>query len=242
MNIIRIETTNSTNTWVAEHEPSVSSPSLIYCISQTAGRGQRGNHWESEPGKNITASLVFHPENFPANEQFKISEAVAIALVEYLQEKGVEAIVKWPNDIYIGNKKICGILVEHMVMGKYITRSIAGFGLNLNQKEFLSDAPNPVSLTQLTGREYKLEEEIEEVANHLEKSITTLLHENLHGKFLRNLYRHDDSYHKFYDKVRNETLEAKIHSVTPAGILILQTETGETRDYAFKEVEFIINE
>ena len=94
MNIIRIETTNSTNTWVAEHEPSVSSPSLIYCISQTAGRGQRGNHWESEPGKNITASLVFHPENFPANEQFKISEAVAIALVEYLQEKGVEAKVK----------------------------------------------------------------------------------------------------------------------------------------------------
>ncbi|MCH5234845.1 MAG: biotin--[acetyl-CoA-carboxylase] ligase [Muribaculaceae bacterium] len=242
MNIIKLDSTDSTNNWLIQNEHSVESPALVFCISQTAGRGQRGNSWESEPGKNITASIIFHPENFPAHQQFKISEAVALTLTDYLDDKGVDAKVKWPNDIYVGDKKICGILVEHVVTGRNLSRTIAGFGLNLNQKEFLSDAPNPVSLSQITGKEYNLEEEIKEVANRLEKSLAKLNETDFHNKFLRNLYRHDGLHHKFYDRVRNENIKAKILTVAPEGILTLKTDKGETRDYAFKEVEFIINE
>ena len=242
MNIIKLDTADSTNSWVALNEPHIDTPALVYCVSQTAGRGQRGNKWESQPGKNITASLVFHPDNFAACHQFKISEAVSSALVAYLKEKGVEAKVKWPNDIYVGDKKICGILVEHMVTGRNITRTIAGFGLNLNQKEFLSDAPNPVSLIQLTGKEYNLETEIEIVANILEKALLKMNDENVHGDFLNCLYRHDHRTHKFHDKIKNETIKARIHDVAPDGVLSLMTDTGEKRDYAFKEVEFIIDD
>lgn len=242
MNILRLDTTDSTNSWVNENEQSIDSPALVYCISQTAGRGQRGNHWESEPGKNITASLLFHPDKFPANQQFKISEAVAISLVNYLRTKGVEAKVKWPNDIYVGDKKICGILVEHVVTGRNVTRTIVGFGLNLNQDKFLSDAPNPVSLTQLTGIEYNLEEEIDEVANHLERGLAKLLDSDLHTWFSGYLYRHDGCFHKFIDKIKKETIRAKIYEIAPDGTLTLMTERGEKRNYAFKEVEFIINE
>ena len=240
MDILRLDTADSTNSWIAKHEPYLPSTALVYCITQTAGRGQRGNSWESESGKNITASCVFHPENFPAADQFKISETIALALVEYLKDKGVEAKVKWPNDIYVGDKKICGILVEHVVTGKHISRTIAGFGLNLNQKEFKSDAPNPVSLTQITGKEYNLEEEINKVTAILDNRISDIFNENIHTDFLNNLWRYDESFHPFHDKLKNERITAKIHDVAPDGILTLITYDGEKREYAFKEIEFIL--
>ena len=240
MKIIRLETADSTNNWAAKNESAFPSPALIYCISQTAGRGQRGNSWESEPGKNITASTIFHPENFPAAQQFKISEIIALSLIDYLKKKGVEAKVKWPNDIYVGDKKICGILVEHAVVGRNITRTIAGFGLNLNQKKFVSDAPNPVSLTQITGQEYDIEKEIHEVSAFLDQYLDSLNNEDIHSRFLSKLWRYDGAFHKFHDKLKDQRIEAKIHNVAPDGILTLITKDGEKRDYAFKEIEFIL--
>lgn len=241
MEIKKIEAADSTNTWLTIHEKEVSSPSLVYCHCQTAGRGQRGNSWESEPGKNITASLIFHPKDFPAARQFEISEAVALALVDYLQSKGVKALVKWPNDIYAADKKICGILVEHVVLGKNVTRSIAGFGLNINQKKFLSDAPNPVALTQLTGKEYDIDAEIKEVAAYLKEYIEVLSRENkLHKQFLNSLWRNDGNYYDFHDKLKDEKIKAKINHVGKDGILSLQVENGNIREYAFKEVEYIL--
>lgn len=240
MNILRLETAASTNSWVAANEASIESPALVYAYAQTAGRGQRGNSWESEPGKNITASLLIHPVDFDACKQFRISEAVALAITDYLRGKGVEAKVKWPNDIYVGDKKICGILVEHVVTGKYITRTIAGFGINVNQKVFKSDAPNPVSLTQLTQREYDLGKEILSVASCLEKRLRDFSVIDYHKEFLERLWRMDDCFHTFRDKIRNERIQAKIHSVAEEGLLTLMTPEGEKRQFAFKEVEFIL--
>ena len=240
MNILRLETTDSTNTWVARNEDRLETPSLVYCITQSAGRGQRGNYWESEPGKNITASLLFHPQDFPANDQFRISEAVAIAIVDYFSEKGVMAKVKWPNDIYVGDQKICGILVEHVVTGKNISRTIAGFGINLNQEEFHSDAPNPVSLVQITGEKYELEKEIEKVAVQLGNRLSRLDDPTLHHDFMKLLWRNDGELHPFYDRKNDERISAKILSVAPEGIISLVTDKGETRNYAFKEIEFIL--
>ena len=241
MKILKIEIADSTNNWVAQHESELPSPSLVYCHQQTAGRGQRGNSWESEPGKNITASLIFHPEEFPAYLQFSISEAIALAIVDFLNDYGVKAQIKWPNDIYVGEKKICGILVEHVVSGQNIARSIAGFGININQTCFISDAPNPVSLSLLTGQQYNLEELTENLAAHLEKNLT-LLHnaEDCHSRFTSNLWRKDGNYHQFYDHTKKQHIKAFIHDVANNGMLTLITKENEARKYAFKEVEFIL--
>ena len=242
MKIVKLDKTDSTNTWIAQHEEELDKTSLVYCKEQTAGRGQRGNSWESEPGKNITASIVFHPENFPAEKQFLISEAIALAIVEFLREKGVEAKVKWPNDIYVGDKKICGILVEHVVVGRNITRTIAGFGININQKLFKSNAPNPVSLIMITGEQYDIDEEIEALASLLDSKITQIEYsEKIHDEFLNLLWRNDSRFYRFFDRKNNENILACIHSVGTDGVLTLKTNEGEKREYAFKEVEFTLD-
>lgn len=241
MNIIRLEKTDSTNTWASQHESELDLPALVYCLDQTSGRGQRGNKWESEPGKNITASLIFHPEEFPASNQFLISEAIALSIVGFLKGKGVEAKVKWPNDIYIGDKKICGILVEHVVLGRNIEKTIAGFGININQKHFVSDAPNPVSLTSITGLEYKLEEAIDNLAGYLKSFLKVSPSDiNIHQCFLENLWRFDNQFYPFFDRKTNEPIKAKISGVNAEGIMTLELENGSERKYAFKEIEFIL--
>lgn len=241
MNIVRLESTVSTNTWVAQNEETLPTPSFVYCHEQTAGRGQRGNSWESEPGKNITASLFFHPLDFEAKDQFIISEAIALAITEFLQQFGIQPKVKWPNDIYVDDKKICGILVEHSVTGRNITRTIAGFGININQTIFLSNAPNPVSLKILTGLEYDLTKLRMSLIELLEKYLKILdKSEFIHTRFHKLLWRLDGNYYNFYDRKKGENINAKIDSVAINGILSLQTKEGENRQYAFKEVEFII--
>ncbi|MCH5226949.1 MAG: biotin--[acetyl-CoA-carboxylase] ligase [Muribaculaceae bacterium] len=241
MKIVCLDTVDSTNTWVAQHEKELPSFALVMCEHQTTGRGQKGNKWESEPGKNITASLIFHPDKFKANAQFLISEAIAIAIVDFLKAMNVEAKVKWPNDIYVGDRKICGILVENVVIGQEISRSIAGFGININQTCFLSDAPNPVSLCQLTGREYDIFEMVEVLSGYLERNLLLLSKdgENIHERFLNSLWRKDGMY-EFYDRKIGETIEAKILDVAKDGVLTLATGEGEKRQYIFKEVEFIL--
>lgn len=241
MQVIGIESADSTNNWVAENEKNLPSPVLVYCKEQKAGRGQRGNSWESEPGKNITASLLCHPEEFPAICQFAISEAVALAVTDFLRGYGVETKVKWPNDIYHGDKKICGILVEHVVIGNQISRTIAGIGININQTKFISDAPNPVSLKIITGKQHDIEECVAQLATILENYMKTLRDkERLHREFLTSLWRNDGNFYKFHDRQTGETIYACIKDVDSRGILSLLTTDGESRSYAFKEIEFIL--
>ena len=241
MEIIKLDSVDSTNSWVIQNEEELPSPSLVYCVNQTAGRGQRGNSWESEPGKNVTASLIFHPENFPACQQFFILEAVALALTDFLREEGVDAKVKWPNDIYVGDKKIGGTLVEHYVTGKNITRTVAGFGLNLNQEKFYSDAPNPVSLTMLTGKVYDIDSVVKKISEFLEKNISTLGDPtSFHENFIKLLWRNDGEIYPFFDRKENRMIKAKIDSIAADGILTLLTDEDEEKKYAFKEVEFVL--
>lgn len=241
MKIVRLDSTDSTNSWIARNESSLSSPTLVYCNDQTAGRGQKGNSWESEPGKNITASLYFIPKDFLAVRQFEISEALALAIVGFLKEKGVDPMIKWPNDIYVGDQKICGILIEHVVTGKNITRTIAGFGININQTKFLSDAPNPVSLRQLTGRDFNIDECVNSLIIHLNKFLDALnISTHLHQNFLDSLWRKDGNFHSFFDRRNNEQILARIHDVETDGSLLLSTSSGEKRKFFFKEVEFIL--
>ena len=113
---------------------------MVTAYRQTAGQGQRGNSWEAEPGKNLTFSILYRPAGLPPMAQFAMSEAVALAVVDFLGVHGLEAKVKWPNDIYVGDRKICGILIRHSITATCVDYSVIGVGINANQTEFLSDA------------------------------------------------------------------------------------------------------
>ena len=241
MNIIELPEVDSTNSWVSCHWDEFPKPSMIYAISQNQGRGQRGNSWESESGKNLTASVAFIPEGVEPRSQFVISEAVALAVTDLLKDNGIDALVKWPNDIYVSDKKICGILIENSILGKGITRTIAGIGLNINQKEFLSDAPNPISMTMITGREYDIKEMASSLAGKIEKRLENLNYSSLLSEeYRRKLWRGNGKYYRFYDKKAECPLQARIHTIEDNGTLVLEIENGDKRSYAFKEVEFTL--
>ncbi|MBO6044736.1 MAG: biotin--[acetyl-CoA-carboxylase] ligase [Bacteroidales bacterium] len=139
--------------------------SVIAARCQTAGRGQGDHKWHSRPGENLTFSAVLKFGNgglapLAARDALLITETVTLALRLYLERHGVKARIKWPNDIYVGDRKICGILIENILHGQDVASSIIGIGLNLNQVDFPSDLPNPVSLSQLTGGRFDVEEEL----------------------------------------------------------------------------------
>ena len=254
--IIHVEETGSTNRWIKEYRDGsfvtsqdvTKEPSLCYVVVaeyQTAGKGCSTNTWESERGKNLTFSLLIHPEGIAAKEQFFISEAVSVALCEtlapYIHQK-VE--IKWPNDIYVGDRKICGILIENRLQGSEIKESIIGIGLNVNQRVFRSDAPNPVSLYQLTDKET----DREVLLNSFLQAFDKALHNKKNCLTYRELlYRKGiDSLYK--DKTVSSTSEAAepggfvatLKDVLPDGRLLLVDKEGQERTYAFKEVEFVI--
>lgn len=244
MRRIILAETSSTNTYAAEKSASLASGTTIVAISQTAGRGQRGNSWESEPGKNLTFTIFFRPENYPARRQFFISEAFALAIVDTLEEYGITAKIKWPNDIYAGDRKICGILIEHAVMGMNILHTIAGAGINVNQREFRSDAPNPVSLYQLLDRESDMESMLSIIEQRFTNRLAALRDEissqRQHSEFLTSLWRGDGKFYTYRDVSSKRLFEARIIDVRPLGHLVLEEPNGERHQYAFKEVEFIL--
>jgi BirA family biotin operon repressor/biotin-[acetyl-CoA-carboxylase] ligase len=130
----------------------IASGSIVLADFQTAGRGQMGNSWESDAACNLTFSILFCPANISANNSFVISEMASLS-VKYTLDLYISGIsVKWPNDIYYQNRKIAGILIENTIERGRISKSIIGIGLNVNQTEFHSDAPNPVSMAQAAGR------------------------------------------------------------------------------------------
>lgn len=245
MDIISLPEVDSTNSYVARNAASLKAPVMICAHTQTGGRGQRGNSWESEPGANLTLSILLRPKDFPASRQFAISEAFSLAVCDALTELGVEARVKWPNDIYVGDRKICGILIEHAVIGMSLMHTIAGAGINLNQREFLSDAPNPVSVVQLTGRETPIAAFARRFAEIAEARLDHCFsgeeaRQAIHSEYMRRLWRADGSYYPFRDAATGLDFRARIAGVAPNGMLTLAEPSGQTRTYAFKEVAFLL--
>lgn len=244
MKIITIAETDSTNSELRRRADVLDDMTLLRAESQTAGRGQRGNSWEAAAGENLTFSILHRPEGIEAKEQFAISEAAALGVADYLQSRGIEARVKWPNDIYVGDRKICGILIEHSIAGRNIDRTIAGVGINVNQTQFESDAPNPESMARLTGRNYNLQEEAEVAGRYIEKRLIEASRPEgrarLHGDYMSRLWR-GEGIHAFRDPAADERYEGKILEIAPSGELtILNTRTGKPKTYLFKEVEFIL--
>ena len=175
--IIWLKLTDSTNDEARRRLDVLDNLSVVAARTQTSGRGQGDHTWTSKPGQNLTFTVVLKfPPCAPlaASEILRITQAVTHALREYLLSKGVAARIKWPNDIYVGDKKICGILIENILGGKQVAASMVGIGLNLNQLRFPADLPNPVSLRQVTGRRYDLREELVLLREELKKSASLL--------------------------------------------------------------------
>lgn len=242
--IIWVDEATSTNSLLASRCDCLPHGAAIAARRQTAGRGQRGNSWESAPGANLTFSLLLRPSVITAATQFELSMIVALGVCDSLAAaSGLEFKVKWPNDIYAGDKKICGILIENSLEGRRIGRSIAGIGINVNQREFLSDAPNPVSLICLTGHVYPLEPLLADVCRSIVERLgayeTNRDAEALSAEYRSRLWR-GEGFHLWTDTASGEDFEAEIADVAVNGLLTLRDRQNKQHVYAFKEVAAVL--
>ena len=247
ISLVRLPSVGSTNSYIDSHLPSAPHGTVVMAREQTAGRGQRGNSWEAAPGMNVTMSMVLRPEGLEPSRQFLISQAVSIAVVEVLDSllPGCRVSVKWPNDIYVADRKICGILIENVLEGRRIARCTVGLGLNVNQPEFFSPAPNPVSLTQLTGLTYDVEAIAINIAERIDSLCSLALSSTAEADALGRAYFsrlwRAEGWWPFHDHLRDTPMTARIVSVDPSGPITLEDRADNTlRTYAFKEISFTL--
>jgi BirA family biotin operon repressor/biotin-[acetyl-CoA-carboxylase] ligase len=238
--IIRVADTASTNSYLVGLSALECLPewSVVITERQTHGRGQGDHSWESEPGANLTFSVLFFPVYVPAAEQFILSKMIALAVFDFVSGFVSDVSVKWPNDLYVGDRKIAGILMENFIGGAYLNKTIAGIGLNINQERFVSDAFNPVSLRQLTGMVYGLEDCFYGLLACIASRYRMMSEETelLHGDYLRHLYRLGKTGRYCADGV---FFDAVITGVNRYGMLEMVTATGEELTFGFHEVKFI---
>ncbi|MBB3894983.1 biotin--[acetyl-CoA-carboxylase] ligase [Bacteroides pyogenes] len=241
MPLIHLSKTISTNTWIQQlcDRQSVEAWTTVLSDFQTSGRGQRGNSWESDDSKNLLFSFVIFPDFLEANRQFLISQIVSLAIKEELDTYTEGFSIKWPNDIYWENKKIAGILIEHDLMGQNLCRSIVGVGLNVNQEAFHSSAPNPVSLFQITKKQYETIDILRNIMLRIQSYYRKLCMNNVDSiekRYKEALFRKEGFYP--YKDATGEFC-ARIINVEPQGKLILEDKNLTKRGYMFKEVEYL---
>ncbi len=250
MHLYEVDSTSTYAKELLKDGDTLADFTVVDAEYQTGGRGQKGNSWESERGRNILFSLVCHPTFVSACRQFILSEAIALAVESTLthrihtsgQRGNGQVRVKWPNDIYWNDSKISGTLIECNLMGTQITDCIVGTGINVNQTSFTSDAPNPVSLKQVTGQDSDREEILSEVVEQfrsLYEEIRRGNYNRIEDEYKSKLYR-KDGFHWFAEP-GGEPFEARITDVEPTGHLVLDTRPGTSRRYEFKEVRFLID-
>lgn len=246
MNVRRIHRNEvtSTNTYVKELlSEGIELPDMtvVEADFQTGGRGQQDNHWESERGKNLTFSLVCHPTFLQAVDQFVLSQAIAVAVWRTLSDLTEDISIKWPNDIYWNDKKICGTLIECNLAGSTIKDCIIGTGINVNQTVFTSDAPNPVSLAQIIGftlnRQHILDSIIQQFKELYEELKNGKI-EKLKDEYMQHLYRRE-GFH-LYQEPDGEPFEAEIMDVESNGHLVLRRHDGGLKKYELKQLKYIL--
>lgn len=237
--IYHIDTTTSTND--DARDAKYHDGDIVWADFQTAGRGQRGHSWESRAGENLTFSVVLEPHFLPVAEQFMLLEAVALALADFFEQLEVETKIKWTNDIYVGDRKAVGILIEHSYSGGKLSRTIVGIGINVNQTDFSADIPNPISLSLLTGKKYDRQSLLEQFERCLSVRYSQLRNgewETLQSDYHSALYRRDELH--IFALPDGARFKGIIRGVKPTGDLIVEGEDGQKKSYLFKEIEFIV--
>ncbi len=211
---------------------------IIWAEEQSAGRGQRGNNWISDLGENLTFTVVLKPKSLPIKEQFSLLRVTALSLVEALSQFDIEAKIKWTNDIYVGDKKICGVLIENQIKDGFVHKSIIGIGLNVNQVEFSPSLPNPTSMRCEKGVKFNREEILNAIHSRLIENIDSPDWGELGEAYHNALYRLGEL-HPFCNS-SGELFTARIIGVAPTGELTLEHKDGSQHSYLFREVQFVI--
>lgn len=240
-NILKYNTISSTNDEAKQLLLKTKLPdfTIISAEEQIKGKGQRENSWNSKKGKNLLFSIITYPKNLKASDQFYLSKIISLGIIDYLNTKKKGFKIKWPNDIYFKNTKICGILIENTISGTTIKNSIIGIGLNINQEKFPDYLPDAVSLKNITDKNYNIENELHLLLNYILENYKNLKVEN---------FKHiDKKYHSHLFGI-NKTLEFKdktgafkgiIKGTLPEGRLIIEISKNDIRYFSFKKVEFI---
>lgn len=239
-NIERIQELGSTNNYAATLLLTKRLPegTVFVVDSQVDGRGQASNSWESEPNKNLTFSILLYPDFLEISRQFELSKTISLGVADFLKERTDQVSIKWPNDIYIGIGKVAGILIENSIKINKISSSIVGVGLNINQKIFTGNAPNPVSLSQITNEDYDLEELLSDLCAKIDARYHQLRKGEfgrIDGDYTKILYQLGCWSHFSDDK---DDFEGCILGVDQIGRLMIETKAGKINKYNFKEVIF----
>lgn len=238
-NLVFMPECHSTNTYalqLCQQKQSVEG-TVVITNNQTAGRGQRGNTWEAEPGTNLTFSLILKPTFLLAAEQFMLNRAVSLGIADFLRSQLPQAVkIKWPNDMLVQEKKICGVLIENVIQGSGLSASVVGIGMNVNQHRFSID--RATSLYLQTGILYDLSSMLDELLHCIETYWLVLRegrYDELKDQYLEQLFARDE---KRQFKTGTEIFEGEITGVDAVGRLVIQTPFGE-RVFGMKEVEFV---
>lgn len=248
-----IDETHSTSSLLREtYDDSLPHLFTIRTDFQTAGRGQAGNSWESEKGKNLLFSTLLRYPDVDAADQWRLSMLVAVAVREAIALSLSPITIKWPNDIYYGDKKLVGILIENTLSGRHIAYTIAGVGVNVNQTQWLSNAPNPVSMRQITGEEYDVENLLNIFLSSIQRWQTASTGQ-LREEYIRHLYRRT-GWHPYIERevsvaptniqlatqASDGVFLAQWVDITPQGEWVLRLKTGEEKRYHFKQIRFVL--
>ncbi len=239
--IIELKNTCSTNDYLLSqiNTKELAEGTTVIATNQTKGKGQQNNIWFSEPGKNLTFSILLKPVSIDAENMFMISKAVSLGIVKYLNSLGKEFTIKWPNDIYYRDKKICGILIENRLLGAQLSHSVIGIGLNVNQTNWPIELPNAVSLKTIFANEFDLSICLKGIYESIMVWYNILLESDynmIENEYYKNIYR-KVGFHRYL--ANNIEFEAEIVNVSPDGNITLRKNDGSKEGFYFKEVEFI---
>ena len=244
--MLELDEVESTNNYLRQLDmPDDRRMTLVTAEYQTGGRGAGTNRWESAKGENLLFSLRVMPSALPVARMFAISEAAALAVLYSLEAVSGETAftVKWPNDIYYGDSKVAGILIENDLMGSKVKSSVIGIGINVNQRRFVSDAPNPRSLADIVGHDVERRSVLEAFMDRIALSLKQIDEgkeealDALHSNYRKHLYRFAEK-HKYRDEMG--VFCATLIDVEPSGHLVLMADDGKRRRYEFKEVKYIL--
>ncbi len=238
--LIHLKTTPSTNNyaWEILQNTGTEPGTVILADFQTNGKGQGENQWDSEENANLLFSIILKPTFLAASHQFYLSMSISNGIATFLQQFSDSIKIKWPNDLYAANKKICGILIENTIMGNFLYNSVVGIGLNVNQQRFPTELSGATSLYLLTGKEYDLNDLLRQLLNSISEQLETLVRHN-HSKiridYLNHLYLHHE-WHTYEDATGS--YKGRIIDIEETGEIMIRSERGEIKKYGFREVRF----
>jgi BirA family biotin operon repressor/biotin-[acetyl-CoA-carboxylase] ligase len=243
--IIELEQATSTNAYtdnlLLSKKPTEGT--VIIAYKQTHGRGTDQNTWESEAKKNLTFSIILYPRFLHPSEQFRLIEVTSLGITDFIKTllpSNNSITIKWPNDIYVGDKKLCGTLVQNSITGPKLTECIIGIGLNINQEHFISKAPNPVSLKQISGKNYDLQPCLANLCTSIDYRYTQLKNKQfslLETDYLSQLYRYFE-WHDFI--IQDNKINARIIGISNYGQLRLESADGKIHECGMKEVVYCL--